>query len=216
MGPGHHFSPARALVPAPAVPQTCLPLILSPGTLISCTSLGHGLLPCHGQHRPAATTWVPGPPAPSCGTVLAGEVMVQLPCSHLPWECSPTPAAPWHFPSCCIPCQISIWSFRSWSVGRTCWWGPRSGIKACVDFQHTQVVSSFLLTSSSLCSKGWLLKFLILPRYSALWICLRSWTIKALYLHPLLSLDICSRSYLKKTVLKAKPGRWARPMQSVL
>ena len=75
-GPGCHLSPAAALVPAPTVPQACLPLILSPGTLSSCTSLGHVLLPCAGRHSPAL---LPPPECPGCLPSAVG------PCQPVRW-----------------------------------------------------------------------------------------------------------------------------------
>lgn len=158
-----HFSPAAALVTAPVVPQACLPLILLQSVLISLTRLRPGLLPCPGQCTLALLPpGAPWPAASSHGNVAVGEMMTScLAATCLGNEAQLLlPPDTFHLTACSVRSSTR-------SVAQTCWSSPRTGIKACLDFQHTQVVNSFLLASSSLCSQEWLLKFLILPQYCA-------------------------------------------------
>lgn len=149
-----HSAPARALVPTPVLQWTCLPLILSPGTFIFHTSYGHGLMLCPGQCSLALQ------PTPECLGHLSQLWLLLLDeLGDLPWECGSVPAVSPRSPSSCNLWQIFCWKIESWSVWWTCPSDPRSGIEF-LDFQHTQVALRFLLTSSLLCTGGWLLNLL--------------------------------------------------------
>lgn len=145
-GPCMTFQPSQG--PAspcthPSIATTLSAPHLSPGTLISCTSLGCGLLP-----TPGWSSWALLPP-PEHAPVTCLQpwdharewVDGLVPCSHLSWTGSPTPADPWYFPSYCTLCQVSCLSFGSWSIGQACCSGSKWGIRF---FHSTEIFQSVL------------------------------------------------------------------------